>query len=67
MTRKISYLYAVLFGLAAVLSSCHAKKAVLRGEPGEVVKPKASIAEKYSAILGVDEGDIKNGRLYTFV
>ena len=39
----------------------------MRGEPGEVVKPQASIAEKYSAILGVDESDIQNGRLYAFI
>ncbi len=40
-----------------------------RLEPGEVVKPQASIvAEKYAAILGVqDKGDIQNGRLYEFV
>ena len=39
----------------------------MRGEPGEVVKPQASIAEKYSAILGVNESDIQNGRLYAFI
>ncbi len=40
---------------------------MLRGEPGEVVKPERSIAEKYSEILGVDKGSIQNGRLYTFI
>jgi len=50
-----------------VLSSCHSKKAVLKGEPGEIVQPQASIAEKYSQILGVDEGAIQNGRLYAFI
>jgi len=39
----------------------------MRGEPGEIVKPEASVAEKYSAILGVDEGAIQNGRLYAFI
>jgi probable lipoprotein NlpC len=65
--RKIHYLYCILLGVTVVLSSCHSKKAVLRGEPGEVVKPQASIAEKYSTILGVNEGDIQNGRLYAFI
>jgi len=61
-----------------VLSACHSKKAVLRGEPGEskavlkgepgeVVKPAVSIAEKYSAMMGVDKSDIRNGRLYAFI
>ena len=40
---------------------------MLKGEPGEVVKPQASIAEKYSIILGVDKSDIQNGRLYAFI
>jgi probable lipoprotein NlpC len=64
--KKIPYLYCILLGLI-VLSSCHAKRAVLRGEPGEVVKPQANIAEKYSDLLGVDKSDIQNGRLYAFV
>jgi probable lipoprotein NlpC len=65
--KKIPYLYCILLGFAIVLSSCHAKKAVLKGEPGEVVKPQASIAEKYSDLLGVDKSDIQNGRLYAFI
>ncbi len=40
---------------------------MLRGEPGEVVKPQPGIAEKYSDLLGVDKSDIQNGRLYAFV
>ena len=39
----------------------------MRGEPGEVVAPQLSIAEKYSAILGVDVNSIRNGRLYAFI
>jgi probable lipoprotein NlpC len=39
----------------------------MRGEPGEVVKPQESIAEKYSEIMGVDKSAIKNGRLYAFI
>ena len=65
--RKIHYLFCILLGFTVTLSSCHSKKAVMRGEPGDVVKPQASIAEKYSAILGVNESDIQNGRLYAFI
>jgi probable lipoprotein NlpC len=65
--KKIYPLVCVLLGFAIILSSCHTKKAVMRGEPGELVKPQASIAEKYSAILGVGESDIQNGRLYAFI
>ena len=39
----------------------------MKGQPGEMVKPQASIAEKYSEIMGVKERDIQNGRLYTFI
>jgi probable lipoprotein NlpC len=65
--KKIHYLCYVLLVLTVVLSSCHARKAVMKGEPGEVVKPQQSVAEKYSAILGVNESDIQNGRLYEFI
>lgn len=50
-----------------ILSSCHSRKAVMKGEPGEIVQPQASIAEKYSELLGVDKSDIQNGRLYAFI
>ena len=39
----------------------------MRGEPGEIVAPQPSIAEKYSSIMGVDVEAIQNGRLYAFV
>jgi probable lipoprotein NlpC len=39
----------------------------MKGRPGEVVKPQAIVADKYSAILGVDGSDIRNGRLYEFI
>jgi probable lipoprotein NlpC len=64
--KKIPYLY-ILLALSIILASCHSRRAVMRGEPGEVVKPQASIAEKYSAIMGVDESNIQNGRLYAFI
>lgn len=65
--KKIQPLYCVLLLFIIIFSSCHSKKAVLRGKPGEVVKPQASIAERYSAILGVEKNDIQNGRLYAFI
>lgn len=39
----------------------------MKGEPGDVVAPQPSIAEKYSQILGVDPNQIQNGRLYAFI
>src|ERR1700712_3939780 len=58
----------LLFSFAIIiLSSCHSRKAVMKGEPGEVEKPPASIAEKYADLLGVDKSDIQNGRLYAFI
>ena len=50
-----------------VLTSCHTKRAVLKGEPGEIVQPQTSIADKYSQMMGVDRVQIQNGRLYTFI
>src|ERR1700761_263404 len=57
----------VLFAVAVIFSSCHSRKAVLKGEPGELVEAQPSIAEKYAAIMGVDKNDIQNGRLYNFI
>lgn len=58
----------LLFFMAMViLSACHTKKAILKGEAGEIVKPQTSIAEKYADIMGVDKSDITNGRLYNFI
>ena len=76
--NKIHYLCCVLLSFTVVLSACHSKKAVLRGEPGEskavlkgepgeVVQPAVSIAEKYSALMCVDKSEIRNGRLYAFI
>jgi probable lipoprotein NlpC len=65
--KKIHYLYYALLGLMVVLSSCHARRAAMRGEAGELVKPQQSVAEKYADILGVDKSAIQNGRLYEFV
>jgi probable lipoprotein NlpC len=65
--NKLRYLYCILLAVFICLSSCHSKRAVLRGEPGEVVKPDRSIADKYSEILEVDKSEIQNGRLYAFI
>jgi lipoprotein Spr/probable lipoprotein NlpC len=65
MIKRYSALLLVF--AIVVLSSCHSKKAVMRGEPGEVVAPQPSIAEKYAQILGVDHAQIQNGRLYAFI
>jgi probable lipoprotein NlpC len=55
------------FASLVILSSCHTRKAAMRGEPGEIVKPQASVAEKYSEMMGVDKSAIQNGRLYAFI
>lgn len=39
----------------------------MRGNPGEIVQPQGSIADKYSAIMAVNKTDIQNGRLYEFI
>ncbi|WDF53718.1 C40 family peptidase [Mucilaginibacter sp. KACC 22063] len=60
--------FAILFVATLLLfASCKSKKAVLKGSPGEVVKPQGFIAEKYAGIMGVDKDAIQNGRLYNFI
>jgi probable lipoprotein NlpC len=60
--------YALLLCVVTIiLSSCHSRKAILKGEPGEIVAPQASIADKYSQLMGVDKSAIINGRLYNFI
>lgn len=56
-----------LLALVVIMSSCHSRRIAMRGQPGEIVKPDVSIADKYAAILGVDKSNIQNGRLYAFV
>ena len=66
LMKSLRYLYCAI-SLIVVLSSCHTRRAAMRGEAGELVKPQLSVAQKYAAILGVQESDIQNGRLYEFV
>ena len=60
------YLF-ILFLVPLVLTSCHSRKAVMKGHPGDIVKPQTEMADKYSQIMGVNRDDIENGRLYTFI
>jgi probable lipoprotein NlpC len=60
-------LFIVFFAGTIILSSCHTRKAVMKGEPGELVEPQTSIADKYSELMGVNKSDIQNGRLYSFI
>jgi probable lipoprotein NlpC len=64
--RYFKHFLIILSGVA-ILSSCHSRKVAMKGQPGEMVKPQAGIAEKYSEIMGVKERDIQNGRLYAFI
>jgi probable lipoprotein NlpC len=57
----------LILAVAVIISSCHSRKAIMKGEPGEIVQPQGSIADKYSQILGVDKDQIQNGRLYAFI
>src|SRR5258708_2889164 len=61
------YYPLLLFAIVFTLSAFHSKRAVMKGEPGEVVEPRPSVAEKYSSIMGVDAAAIQNGRLYAFI
>ena len=65
--RKCARLFLV-FIIAAGLMACHSRKAVLKNNGGVVFnKPSSSVASKYADMMGVSKGDIKNGRLYTFI
>jgi probable lipoprotein NlpC len=66
--KRYLQLPVLVLGLALViLSSCHSRRAVMKGEPGEIVQPQSSIADKYSELLGVAKDSIQNGRLYAFI
>lgn len=67
MKLKLHRTCLLLLFAIAFLSACHSKKAVLKGEPGEVVKPQGFIADKYAGIMQVDKDAIQNGRLYAFI
>jgi probable lipoprotein NlpC len=64
---KLNRYVLLLFVSVVMLSACHSKKAMLKGDAGEIVKPQANIAEKYADMMGVSKSDIKNGRLYNFI
>jgi probable lipoprotein NlpC len=64
---KLRRYLLVLSAVIVVLSSCHSRKAALKGDPGDIVAPSASIADKYSEIMAVKKHDIENGRLYSFI
>ena len=64
--RASKLLLSILF-LPILFSACKSRKHALKGQPGEIVQPAASISQKYSAMMGVAESQISNGRLYTFI
>jgi probable lipoprotein NlpC len=61
------YAHLLLVFAVIVLASCHSKRAVIKGGPGEVIAPQPSITEKYALLLGVSRDQIQNGRLYAFI
>jgi probable lipoprotein NlpC len=66
-SMKLNRYALLLCAVVVMLSACHSKKALLKGEAGQIVKPQPSIAEKYADMMKVDKSDIKNGRLYNFI
>lgn len=66
LMRTPKYLLYILL-LPILFSSCKTRKHKLKGQPGEIVQPAASISQKYSEMMGVGESNISNGRLYTFI
>jgi len=67
MFRFVPRFFWLLILACVMLASCKSKKAVLKGSPGDVVKPQEFIANKYAELLQVDSRDITNGRLYNFI
>lgn len=67
MKLKLYQTCLLLLLTATIITACHSKRAVLKGEPGEVVKPQGFIADKYAGLMNVDKGNIQNGRLYAFI
>jgi len=67
MKLKLYQSSLLLLLTATIITACHTKRAILKGEPGEVVKPQGFVADKYAEIMGVDKDAIQNGRLYAFV
>jgi probable lipoprotein NlpC len=65
--NRVPRLVWLLAMVCTLLASCKSKKAVLKGAPGDVVRPQGFIAEKYAQLMGVNESDITNGRLYNFI
>ena len=64
--NKINYLFCLL-AVTVIMSSCHSRRVAMRGQPGQIVQPEGSIADKYAGILEVDRSQIQNGRLYAFI
>ncbi|RYE19587.1 MAG: glycoside hydrolase, partial [Sphingobacteriaceae bacterium] len=62
---QIRKIYLILF-LPILFTTCKSRKHALKGQPGEIVQPAASISSKYAEMMGVEENQISNGRLYTF-
>jgi probable lipoprotein NlpC len=64
---KFNRFYLIAIVGLVVLSSCHSRKAAMKGKPGDMVKASGPVASKYADMMGVGKGDITNGRLYAFI
>ncbi|MVN22904.1 C40 family peptidase [Mucilaginibacter arboris] len=65
--KKLNRIAVAMLLLPILFSSCKSRKYALKGHPGQIVQPAASISNKYSELMGVEESNITNGRLYTFI
>jgi probable lipoprotein NlpC len=64
---QTSKYFLLILLLPIFFFACKTRKHKLKGEPGEIVQPAASISSKYAELMAVDESSITNGRLYTFI
>lgn len=67
LLKSYSRLVWILLLACAAFTSCKSKRAVMKGSPGDVVKPQGFIADKYAVMMDVSSRDITNGRLYNFI
>ncbi|RYY19881.1 MAG: peptidoglycan endopeptidase, partial [Sphingobacteriaceae bacterium] len=64
---RATRIFLIILFLPVLFYGCKSRKHQLKGQPGEVVQPAASISQKYSEMMSVEESQISNGRLYTFI
>lgn len=64
---KAGRIFGCLLIVAVVLSSCKSRKLLTDASTARGKEFKGSLAQRYSAILNVQENEISNERLYKFI